>query len=124
MALVGAAVTDLLCTTDAAQLAPAAANTGVNDPELDEGPSCSHLACAAANTGAGNAEIVETLLRAMVITPSNQRVRDSLWHGAQSLHYTCGLCAWHHSCSRCHGCRFTAFSLIVVVALSDKMVKW
>ena len=60
MALVGAAATDLLCTTDAAQLAPAAVNTGVDYPELHESQSCSHLACVAANTGVGYAEVVET----------------------------------------------------------------
>ena len=42
MAIVEAAVTDLLCTTDAAKRAPAAVNTGVDYPELNEGQSCSY----------------------------------------------------------------------------------
>ena len=37
--VVEAAVTDLLCTANAAMLVPTAVNTGVDYPELDEGPS-------------------------------------------------------------------------------------
>ena len=45
-----AIVADMLCTANAARLALAAVDTGVDYPELVESQSCSHLTCAAANT--------------------------------------------------------------------------
>ena len=79
MALVGAAVTNPLCTASAAMLAPAAVNTGVDSPELDESQSCSRLACAAASTSAGYAEVVETLLKASATNAKRPKIRAVVW---------------------------------------------
>ena len=51
---------EVLCTANAAMLALAAVDTGVDYPELVESQSCSHLACATTNTSVGFAGVVKT----------------------------------------------------------------
>ena len=87
VAISEAAVTGMLCTANAAMLAPTAVNTGVDYPELVESQPCSHLACAAAIIGAGYAEVVKTLLKASLTTLSGHRLIGPVaWRMKSALH--------------------------------------